>query len=153
MRTYIDAAIQRSRTTISIFVATMLVGIASYLSIPIETYPDVQVPIVVTTIIHEGISPEDAERLLTKPAELELKIIDGITEVSSFSSEGAATILTEFDISFEFRQYGGNQSCQSPLSSIYRRTHHPRSLGCTNAYRANCNRRRGCARAYFVENC
>ena len=101
MRTYIDAAIKRSRTTISIFVATMLVGIASYLSIPIETYPDVQVPIVVTTIIHEGISPEDAERLLTKPAELELKIIDGITEVSSFSSEGAATILTEFDISFD----------------------------------------------------
>jgi multidrug efflux pump len=101
MLSYIDAAIQRSRTTISIFVVTMLAGLTSYFSIPIEMFPDIQVPVVVTTIIHEGISPEDAERLLTKPAELELKTIDGITEVSSFSSEGAATIMTEFDISFE----------------------------------------------------
>jgi multidrug efflux pump len=101
MLSYIDAAIQRSRTTLSIFVVTMLVGLSSYFSIPIEMFPDIQVPVVVTTVIHEGISPEDAERLLTKPAELELKTIDGITEVSSFSSEGAATIMTEFDISFE----------------------------------------------------
>jgi len=101
MSGYIDAAIQRSRTTLSIFVVTMLAGLASYFSIPIEMFPDIQVPVVVTTVIHEGISPEDAERLLTKPAELELKTIDGITEVSSFSSEGAATIMTEFDISFE----------------------------------------------------
>jgi multidrug efflux pump len=101
MRNYIDAAINRSRTTLSIFAVTLLAGFVSYLAIPIEMFPDVQVPVVVTTVIHEGISPEDAERLLTKPAELELKTIDGITEVSSFSSEGAATIMTEFDISFE----------------------------------------------------
>ena len=59
------------------------------------------VPIIVTTIIHEGISPEDAERLLSKPAELELKTLDGITQISSFSSENAATVITEFDIDFE----------------------------------------------------
>jgi len=101
MKTYIDAAISRSRTTVSIFVVTLLAGFASYLAIPVEMYPDVQVPMVVSTVIHEGISPEDAERLLAKPAELELKTIDGIVEVTSFSSEGAATIMTEFDISFE----------------------------------------------------
>jgi len=101
MRNYIDAAISRSRTTISIFVVTMLAGWVSFLSIPVEMYPDIQVPLVITTIIHEGISPEDAERLLAKPAELELKTIDGITEITSFSSENAATIMTEFDISFD----------------------------------------------------
>ena len=101
MKTYIDAAISRSRTTVSIFVVTLLAGFASYLAIPVAMYPDVQVPMVVTTVIHEGISPEDAERLLSKPAELELKTIDGIVEVTSFSSEGAATLMTEFDISFE----------------------------------------------------
>ena len=101
MKSYVDAAISRFRTTISIFTVTMLAGLFSYVSIPVEMFPDIQVPLVVTTIIHEGISPEDSERLLAKPAELELKTIDGITEISSFSSEGAATIMTEFDISFE----------------------------------------------------
>ena len=101
MINYIDTAVARSRTTLSVFVAIMVTGFASYLTIPVELNPDVDVPIIVTTIIHEGISPEDAERLLAKPAELELKILDGITQISSFSSENAATIITEFDIDFE----------------------------------------------------
>ena len=101
MTSYIDAAISRSRTTLSIFVAIMLTGFVSYLSIPVELNPDVEVPIIVTSIIHSGISPEDAERLLAKPAELELKTLDGITSISSFSSENAATIITEFDIDFD----------------------------------------------------
>jgi multidrug efflux pump len=101
MTSYIDAAISRSRTTLSIFVAIMLTGFVSYLSIPVELNPDVEVPIIVTSIIHNGISPEDAERLLAKPAELELKTLDGITSISSFSSENAATIITEFDIDFD----------------------------------------------------
>ncbi|MFK7865062.1 MAG: efflux RND transporter permease subunit, partial [Pseudohongiellaceae bacterium] len=101
MTSYIDAAVSRSRTTLSIFVAVMLTGFVSYLAIPVELNPDVEVPIIVSTIIHDGISPEDAERLLAKPAELELKTLDGITSISSFSSENAATIITEFDIDFD----------------------------------------------------
>ena len=101
MKNYIDTAVSRSRTMLSIFVAIMLTGFGSYLSIPVELNPDVEVPIIITTIIHEGISPEDAERLLAKPTEIELKSLDGITQISSFSSENAATIITEFDISFE----------------------------------------------------
>tara|TARA_B110000977_G_C11074615_1_gene490702 strand:+ start:207 stop:3374 length:3168 start_codon:yes stop_codon:yes gene_type:complete len=101
MKNYIDTAVSRSRATLSIFVAIMLTGFGSYLSIPVELNPDVEVPLIITTIIHEGISPEDAERLLAKPTEVELKSLDGIKEITSFSSENAATIITEFDISFE----------------------------------------------------
>jgi len=101
MKNYIDAAVSRARTTLSVFVAIMITGFTCYLAIPAELNPDVEVPIVITTIIHQGISPEDAERLLAKPSELELKTVDGITSVSSFSSENAATIITEFDINFE----------------------------------------------------
>ncbi len=101
MKNYIDHAISRSRTTLSIFFAVMIAGLVAYGSIPVELNPDVEVPVIVTTIIHNGISPEDAERLLTKPAELELKTIDGITQIDSFSSENAATIIVEFDIDFE----------------------------------------------------
>lgn len=101
MKNYIDTAISRSRTTLSVFAVVILTGFASYLAIPAELNPDVEVPVVITTIIHQGISPEDAERLLAKPTELELKSVDGITEISSFSSENAATVITEFDIDFD----------------------------------------------------
>lgn len=101
---YIKASVSRARTSLSIFVAIMLMGLVSYISIPVELNPDVSVPVIVTTIIHEGISPEDAERLLTKPLEVELKTLEGITQVSSFSSEGAATVVSEFDVSFDSSQ-------------------------------------------------
>ena len=98
---YIDAAVARSRTTLTAFAAIMLTGFACYLAIPVELNPDVQVPVIVTTVIHEGISPEDSERLLAKPVEVELKALDGITEYITFSSENAATIVAEFDIDMD----------------------------------------------------
>ena len=98
---YIDAAVARSRTTLTAFAAIMLTGFACYLAIPVELNPDVQVPVIVTTVIHEGISPEDSERLISKPVEVELKALDGITEYTTFSSENAATIMAEFDIDMD----------------------------------------------------
>lgn len=99
--TYIKAAVSHSRTTLSIFAVILLTGLAAYRSIPVELNPDVTVPVIITTIILPGISPEDAERLLARPSEIELNNIDGITQLRSFSSEGSATIITEFDVSFD----------------------------------------------------
>lgn len=101
---YISTAIEKSRTTLSIMVMLMLSGYVIYLGIPLESNPDVSVPVVVVIVPHEGISPEDAERLIAKPMELELRSIEGVDEISSVSAEGAATIIIEFDSSFDSDQ-------------------------------------------------
>jgi len=98
---YITSAVSRARTTISVFIVIMLTGFFSYLSIPVELNPDVTVPVIITTIVHQGISPEDAERLLSKPTEIELKSVEGITQISSISGEGVATVVVEFDVSLD----------------------------------------------------
>ncbi|GGG54746.1 multidrug resistance protein [Pseudohongiella nitratireducens] len=99
--TYLKAAVSRARTTLSIFVVIILVGFASYRAIPVELNPDVTVPVIITTIIHPGISPEDAERLLVRPTEIELKDVEGITQTRAFANEGAATVITEFDVEMD----------------------------------------------------
>ncbi len=101
---YMNAAIDRARTVLSIFVAIMFAGIVAYVTIPIELDPDVSIPIAIVTIPHEGISPEDSERLLSRPMELELKTIEGVKELNSYSGEGSATLVIEFDSSFEPNQ-------------------------------------------------
>ena len=98
---YFKAAVARARTTLSVFVVIVLAGVAAYRTIPVELAPDVTVPVIITTILYPGISPEDAERLLVRPTEIELKDVDGITQIRSFASENAATIITEFDVSFD----------------------------------------------------
>jgi len=104
MFSYIASCIDRSRTILSLMAVIVCAGAVAYLSIPVESNPDVSVPIIVVTVPHEGISPEDAERLLARPLELELKTIVGVEEINSYSSEGAATVVVEFDYSFNANQ-------------------------------------------------
>ena len=101
MNALVDAAVNRTRTTLLLMLMVIIAGIFSLKAISVEGDPYIQVPFFQIVLFNEGISPEDAERLLSKPAELELKLVDGIVEVTSFSSEGASTIMTEFDINTE----------------------------------------------------
>ena len=101
---YIGALIGRSRTVVSVLVVILLAGLASYNNIPLEANPDVSVPVIIVTVPHEGISPEDSERLLARPMELELKTIEGMDEVISYAAEGRATIVLRFDYSFDSKQ-------------------------------------------------
>ncbi|MDA0977634.1 MAG: efflux RND transporter permease subunit [Proteobacteria bacterium] len=97
---FIGGAIDRTRTVLSLLAAIVFAGVASYSAIPIESDPDVAIPIIFVMIPHEGISPEDAERLLTRPMELELRTLEGVSELNSYSGEGSATLVIEFDSSF-----------------------------------------------------
>ena len=98
---FLAAVTARTRTVLSLLVAIMFAGIVSFLSIPVESDPDVSVPVIIVQIPHEGISPEDSERLLVRPMELELKSIEGVDELNGYAAEGLATLVIEFDSSFE----------------------------------------------------
>jgi multidrug efflux pump len=100
MYAIIDAAIQRSRTTLLILAMVVIAGIASDKAILVESEPHIEVPFFVVTIPHEGISPEDSERLLVMPMETEMRSIEGIKELTSYSSEGAGTLVIEFNADY-----------------------------------------------------
>ncbi|MFT7685942.1 MAG: multidrug efflux pump [Candidatus Azotimanducaceae bacterium] len=104
MSNYIENFIDRGRTILSLMCVVLLAGFISYSTIPLESNPDVSVPVIVVTVPHDGISPQDAERLLARPMELELKTIEGVDEINSYSGEGSATIVIEFDYSFDSDQ-------------------------------------------------
>jgi multidrug efflux pump len=55
-------------------------------------------------VVHEGISPEDAERLLIRPMETELRTIEGLKEIRATASEGVAVLMLEFDAGFDSDQ-------------------------------------------------
>ncbi len=97
----IDAAFDRNRTVILLLLFLLAAGFVAYKSIPKESEPDVPIPIIYVSMSHDGISPEDAERLLVRPMEKELQNITGIKEMSSTSSEGHASVLLEFDAGFD----------------------------------------------------
>ena len=100
----VDAAIGRTRTTLLVMLMVVLGGIAARVLIPIESNPNVEVPVFMVVAIHEGISPEDAERLLVKPLEVEMRTVEGVNEVRAFAYEGTARVLVEFDAAYDLDQ-------------------------------------------------
>ena len=101
MNSLIDAAFDRTRTVILLLLFLLASGIVAYQNIPKESEPDVPIPIIYVSMSHDGISPDDAERLLVRPMETELQSISGLKEMSSTASEGHASVLLEFDAGFD----------------------------------------------------
>ena len=84
----IEAAIRRSRTTLLLMAMVVIAGVAARIAIPIEAAPNVEVPVFMVAVPHEGISPEDSARLLVKPLEVELRSIEGAEEVRAYAYQG-----------------------------------------------------------------
>ena len=96
----IDAAQNRSRTFISILVLLLIAGTSAFITIPKEANPDINIPIIYVSLSHQGISPEDAERLLVRPVEAELRGIEGVKEMTGTAFQGGGSVTLEFDAGF-----------------------------------------------------
>lgn len=96
MLTIIEAALTRTRSVLMVFILLLISGAITYANIAKEANPDITIPNIYVSMVHDGISPEDAERMLVRPMEKELKSIAGIKEMTSTASEGHASINIEF---------------------------------------------------------
>ena len=101
MNALIDAAVTRTRTTLLMMAMVLIAGLIGLNSISIEAEPTIEVPFCAVMIYHEGISPEDSERLLVMPMERELRSVEGVRELTAYASEGSANLMVEFDAMFD----------------------------------------------------
>ncbi len=90
-------AIDHARTVVLAFLLLLGAGVVSYVGIPKEAEPDVEIPVIYVSLSHEGISPEDSERLLVRPVEQAVRAIEGVKEISSTAYQGGAAVTLEFD--------------------------------------------------------
>ena len=97
----IQSALARPRTVLLLLTLILIAGTVSYVTIPKESDPDINIPIIYVSMNHEGISPGDAERLLIRPMEQELRGIEGVKEMRSTAYEGGANVILEFDAGFD----------------------------------------------------
>ncbi|NOH33315.1 efflux RND transporter permease subunit [Vibrio chagasii] len=98
MYSIIDAALSRARTMLSLLALILVAGVITYITIPKESSPDITIPIIYVSVGHQGISPTDAERLLVRPIEQELRSIEGVKEMNSTAAEGHASVVLEFNV-------------------------------------------------------
>ena len=96
MNQIIEAAFSRAGAVLVAMVMLFGVGVSSYFSIPKEAKPDIDIPVAYVSVSYDGISPEDAERLLVKPLEKQLRSVEGLDKMTSVSAEGYGSVSLEF---------------------------------------------------------
>ena len=88
------------KTTVFLMIILIALGTFTFISIPKDVEPDIDVFVYVSVVL-QGISPEDSERLIVRPLETELKNIEGLKEISGMASQNYGSVLLEFDVSFD----------------------------------------------------
>jgi multidrug efflux pump len=101
MEQLIEISIRRSRIVLFTLFFILTAGYSAYLTIPKESDPNINIPVIYTSVHFEGISPEDSERLLVLPLEQQLRSIEGVKDVTSSAYDGGANVTLEFTAGFD----------------------------------------------------
>jgi len=100
----IGFSIHNFRMTLGIMLFAVIGGFLAMSRLPMDAEPDIPVPFINVQVVLPGISPEDAERLLVRPLETELKSIDGLIELNGIGATNVAYVTMEFEASFNQSQ-------------------------------------------------
>lgn len=76
----------------------LVLGVFSFLKLPVDLFPDVTFPVVTVTTPYPGAGPKEVEILVSKPLEEEIGSISGIKTVRSANREGVSIVVAEFTL-------------------------------------------------------
>ena len=76
-----------------------VLGLFAWKQLPVEEFPDIRFPVAVVSATYPGASPEVIESEVTRPLEEAVNTINGVKHIRSYSSEGVATLVVEFELS------------------------------------------------------
>ena len=92
-----STSVNRPVTTILIFVGLMVIGLYSLIQLPVDLYPEVELPFVGVVTTYPGASASDIETNITRPVEDVLNSVSNLKEMTSTSSDGLSVIFMNFE--------------------------------------------------------
>ena len=82
------AAIRRPVTVVMAFIGVAMIGAFSAFRLPIEQFPQIEIPYVGVSIPYSGTSAQEIERNVTRPVEEILSTMTGVDRMFSFTRPG-----------------------------------------------------------------
>lgn len=114
-------SIKRPIFIICIFSLMLVLGIMSMFRMPVDLFPDVTFPTIFVQTVYPGASPQDMEKLVSKPIEEELGSLSGMDKMYSQNAESMSYVILMFkigtdvkDMEQQIRQRLGNIRSELP---------------------------------------
>ena len=91
-------AVSRPVTTAMVFLALMLFGFMSYMKLPVNLMPEINLPAMVIITDYPGATPGEVETEITNLLEKEVATINGLKVMQSYSMPDMSMIITQFNL-------------------------------------------------------
>ncbi|HEX6693921.1 MAG TPA: efflux RND transporter permease subunit [Longimicrobiales bacterium] len=91
-------SIRRPVFTTMMMIGLVVLGIFGYRRLPIDLFPEVDIPVVSVQTVYAGASSETIEREVTRRLEESFNPVAGVDRITSISLEGVSQVIVEFDL-------------------------------------------------------
>lgn len=92
-----NTAVNKPISTLMVFVAILVLGIASYIQLPVDQYPKMDPPYITVMATYPGANASDIEENVAKILENQLNSVDNLKELTSTSYDNLAVVSLEFE--------------------------------------------------------
>jgi len=89
-------SIRKPIMSIVLFAVLSIIGVVSFMALPITRFPNIDVPIVTVTITQSGAAPAELETQVTKKVEDTVAGLTGVKHIISSVADGVSTTTIEF---------------------------------------------------------
>ena len=91
------SSVNKPITTILIFVGVIIMGLYSLIQLPIDQFPEIEIPSVTVMTSYPGANGTEVETNVSKVLENSLNSVDGLKEIYSTSKDNLSLITLEFE--------------------------------------------------------
>ena len=91
-----ELSVKRPVTVIMIVLVFLLIGTISLVTMNVDLYPEMDLPVGVVIASYSGAAPEEIETLISKPLEAQLSTVHNIDSIQSMSSRGSSIVIVMF---------------------------------------------------------
>ena len=92
-----EKCVNKPTTTVLIFLMSVLLGIYCIFKLPVDMFPDMDLPYMIVYTSYSGAGPEEVEQSLTRTMESSLSGLSGLKKLQSRSMSGVSLIILEMD--------------------------------------------------------
>ena len=111
-----ELSIKRPIFVTCIVILMVAVGVICMRRLPVDLFPNIEFPIVVTQIGYPGAGPQEIETLISRPVEDQLSTISGLKTLRSINREGAGVVVAEFTLETDIKY--AEQQVRDKISSV-----------------------------------
>ena len=91
-------SIRRPIPSILLFIVLCLLGIVSFMQLPVTRFPNIDVPVVSVTVTQSGAAPSELETQVAKRIEDSLAGVTGVKRLITTLNDGRSVTIVEFQL-------------------------------------------------------